>query len=139
MFLRSTVIPVLAVAGVCLAVYTAMQQNKPVTPAQPVARPASPPYADRLAGAGLVEASTQNIAIGTQVSGVVSAVMVRAGDLAESALKRGQGVKDASGLIPGHGGFLDRVDGLVAAAIAAALLALAIDVHAPARALLVGG
>lgn len=84
MFLRSTVIPVLAVAGVCLAVYTAMQQNKPVTPAQPVARPASPPYADRLAGAGLVEASTQNIAIGTQVSGVVSAVMVRAGDLAKA-------------------------------------------------------
>lgn len=84
MFLRSTVIPALAVAGVCLAVYTAMQQNKPVTPAQPVARPASPPYADRLAGAGLVEASTQNIAIGTQISGVVSAVMVRAGDHAKA-------------------------------------------------------
>lgn len=66
-------------------------------------------------------------------------VIAQAGDLAESALKRGQGVKDASGLIPGHGGFLDRVDGLVAAAIAAALLALAINVHAPARALLVGG
>lgn len=80
MFVRSIVIPVLAVAGVCLAGYTVMKQNRPVVPAQPVAQPASPPYADRIAGAGLVEASTQNIAIGTQIAGVVSRVDVKAGD-----------------------------------------------------------
>jgi phosphatidate cytidylyltransferase len=70
--------------------------------------------------------------------GVGLAFVAQAGDLAESALKRLFNLKDASDLIPGHGGFMDRMDSIVAAAVAAALLALAIDPHAPARALLFG-
>jgi phosphatidate cytidylyltransferase len=43
----------------------------------------------------------------------VLAIVAQIGDLAESALKRRFGVKDSSNLIPGHGGFLDRADGML--------------------------
>jgi phosphatidate cytidylyltransferase len=70
--------------------------------------------------------------------GCIMGLVAQGGDLAESALKRHFDLKDASGLIPGHGGFMDRMDGVVTASIAAALIAFAIDAFAPARALLYG-
>lgn len=53
------------------------------------------------------------------------AVVAQAGDFMESALKRRFGKKDAGALIPGHGGLMDRVDGLLAVAALAGLLGIA--------------
>jgi phosphatidate cytidylyltransferase len=68
---------------------------------------------------------------------VILAIVSQAGDLGESFLKRAFGMKNSSGLIPGHGGVLDRLDGLVFAAMGAGLIAVLYDRLAPGRALLI--
>jgi phosphatidate cytidylyltransferase len=56
------------------------------------------------------------------VLGLLAGVVAQAGDFFESWIKRRFGVKDSSRLIPGHGGFMDRLDGFIAAAAFAALV-----------------
>ena len=54
----------------------------------------------------------------------VLSIASQAGDLFESAVKRRFGVKDASHVIPGHGGLMDRLDGFIAASSMAALIGI---------------
>ncbi len=90
--------------------------------------------------AGLAVASCADRANLLAVAGLallLSAVS-QAGDLFESSVKRRFGVKDASHVIPGHGGVMDRLDGFLAAVVVAAIIGVARGgMAAPARGLLV--
>lgn len=67
-----------------------------------------------LTGAGFAAAA--GLGAGIVLLSVLLSMASQAGDIAESALKRKMGVKDSSALIPGHGGLLDRFDGMLGAA-----------------------
>ncbi|HSD92948.1 MAG TPA: phosphatidate cytidylyltransferase [Methyloceanibacter sp.] len=67
---------------------------------------------------------------------VALALACQAGDLTESWVKRRFGAKDMSRMIPGHGGLLDRIDGVLFAAVVAALIAVR-DLANPGRGLLI--
>ena len=61
------------------------------------------------------------------MAGVGISALAQLGDLSISAVKRQYGVKDASGLIPGHGGVLDRLDGMLLTAPTLAIVLFVVD------------
>ncbi|GAC1468367.1 MAG: hypothetical protein NVSMB9_11010 [Isosphaeraceae bacterium] len=78
-------LPLLAVAGATFAVYTVVQARQAPTRSRPMVMPPTRPSTSRLiAGAGLIEARRENIPIGVNVPGVVTAVFVKKGDHVKS-------------------------------------------------------
>lgn len=79
--------------------------------------------------AGLLVVGVAGLGVGpvTALIALLLSVVGQVGDLAESAMKRHFGVKDSGVLIPGHGGIMDRLDGLVVALSVAAAIGLVRD------------
>ncbi len=69
------------------------------------------------AGVGLAFAAATTAGTGLMGVSIAVAMASQIGDISESAIKRRTGVKDSSHLIPGHGGLLDRFDGMLGAAL----------------------
>ena len=78
--IRKYLLPILALLGVAAAVAMVVEGNRTPPAARPVFQPAEAPFASSVFGPGIVEASTQNISIGTPVSGIVTDVYVKWGD-----------------------------------------------------------
>lgn len=81
---RRIVLPLLAIAGAGLAVAAIVLGDRAPPGAVAVVNPVASPFATAVAGAGIVEASSENIAIGTPVSGIVAAIAVKWGDQVKS-------------------------------------------------------
>ena len=78
--IRKSILPLLAILGAGIAVFMVRQGNQTRPVAQPVVQSTQAPFASYIFGSGIVEAKTENIAIGTPVSGIVTAIYVQWGD-----------------------------------------------------------
>jgi len=78
--LRTYILPVIACVGLLLGIRTVVAGGTRPPAAAPVAEPARAPFSTYVAGAGIVEASTENIAIAAAVGGMVQEVLVVVGD-----------------------------------------------------------
>ena len=83
--IRKYLLSFLAVVGVGLGILAAIQSARTFAPTPMVSEAPAPPYETFVAGAGIVEANTENIAISTQIPGVVSQIQVHIG----SKVKKG--------------------------------------------------
>src|SRR5512136_119638 len=77
--IRKYLLPVLAVAGLVFAIWMMKQAAKPIPAGKPVSDPPRSPFANKISGSGIVEASTRNISVGSHVPGIVAKVFVSVG------------------------------------------------------------
>ncbi|QJD30311.1 efflux RND transporter periplasmic adaptor subunit [Methylococcus geothermalis] len=82
--LPKATLPVLAVAGFLFGVYSVVTGNQPPPVAPAVVEPSRPPFKSYIAGAGIVEAGSRNIGIGTPLPGLIKSVDVKVGDRIEA-------------------------------------------------------
>jgi multidrug efflux pump subunit AcrA (membrane-fusion protein) len=75
--IRKYLLPFLAIVGLGAAIFMVIQGNRAVSVVQPAVQSAQAPFTSSIFGPGIVEASSENIAIGTPVSGIVTAVYVK--------------------------------------------------------------
>jgi multidrug efflux pump subunit AcrA (membrane-fusion protein) len=88
MTLKNKIIPLMAVIGLLIAITVAFTSQKKTIVPQPTAQPAKAPFAFYIGGAGIIEANTTNISVGTSIAGIVKEVCVNVGD--EVAMKIGR-------------------------------------------------
>jgi RND family efflux transporter MFP subunit len=78
--IRKYLLPLLAALGVVIVIIAVIIDNRPKPSARPVVQPPKAPFASYVAGTGIIEASSGNIAVGTPVPGIVTAIYVKWGD-----------------------------------------------------------
>lgn len=78
------ILPVAALVGIIFVIRTVIAGSVPPPVAPPVVEPARPPYASFVAGSGIIESISENIAIASPLAGVIKEVYVKAGDTVEA-------------------------------------------------------
>lgn len=127
-------LPVLTVIGVVIATDTGAYFAGRTFGGPKIAPHISPSKTWSGLSGGMLASALLVTAVGSQVAefsllhplvGALAAIIAQAGDFFESWMKRRAGVKDSGSLIPGHGGLLDRADGLLAVLFVFGLITLA--------------
>jgi HlyD family secretion protein len=78
--IRKLILPALALGLLVFAVIHVVKAQQPATKSKPPVEPPRAPFTNTVAGAGIVEARTENISIGSHLPGVVTEVLVRVGE-----------------------------------------------------------
>ncbi len=85
--LRKMVLPAIALGFLVFAVMHVVRAQQPATKSKPPVEPPRSPFSNTVAGSGIVEARTENIAVGSHLPGVVAEVFVQVGAKVEKGTK----------------------------------------------------